>query len=74
MGNFSLWDYLSAETSHLLVNVFYVPLWVANGNQIDNYKKTIYMKNFVQELKWRGMIQDIMPGTEEKLMEGSTAA
>ena len=32
------------------------------------------MKNFVQELKWRGMIQDIMPGTEEKLMEGSTAA
>ena len=30
------------------------------------------MKNFVQELKWRGMIQDIMPGTEEKLMEGST--
>ena len=32
------------------------------------------MKNFVQELMWRGMIQDIMPGTEEKLMEGSTAA
>ena len=32
------------------------------------------MKNFVQELKWRGMIQDIMPGTEEKLLEGSTAA
>lgn len=23
------------------------------------------MKNFVEELKWRGMIQDIMPGTEE---------
>ena len=32
------------------------------------------MKNFVKELKWRGMIQDIMPGTEEKLMEGPTAA
>ena len=32
------------------------------------------MKNFVEELKWRGMIQDIMPGTEEKLMEGPTAA
>ncbi len=27
------------------------------------------MKNFVEELKWRGMIQDIIPGTEEKLME-----
>lgn len=32
------------------------------------------MKNFVEELKWRGMIQDIMPGTEEKLLEGPTAA
>ena len=32
------------------------------------------MKNFVEELKWRGMIQDIMPGTEEKLMEGPVAA
>lgn len=25
------------------------------------------MKNFVEELKWRGMLQDIMPGTEELL-------
>ena len=25
------------------------------------------IKNFVEELKWRGMIQDIMPGTEEML-------
>ena len=32
------------------------------------------MKNFVEELKWRGMIQDIMPGTEEKLLEGPTSA
>ncbi len=32
------------------------------------------MKNFVEELRWRGMIQDIMPGTEEKLMEAPTAA
>ena len=24
-------------------------------------------KNFVEELKWRGMVQDIMPGTEELL-------
>ena len=32
------------------------------------------VKNFVEELKWRGMIQDMMPGTEEKLMEGPTAA
>lgn len=32
------------------------------------------MKNFVEELKWRGMIQDIMPGTEEFLMKEATAA
>jgi tyrosyl-tRNA synthetase len=25
------------------------------------------MKNFVEELRWRGMVQDIMPGTEELL-------
>jgi tyrosyl-tRNA synthetase len=24
-------------------------------------------KNFVEELRWRGMLQDIMPGTEEML-------
>ena len=31
-------------------------------------------KNFVQELTWRGMIHDIMPGTEEELMKGPAAA
>ncbi|MDR0660712.1 MAG: tyrosine--tRNA ligase [Prevotellaceae bacterium] len=30
--------------------------------------------NFVQELTWRGMIQDIMPGTEERLNKEMTAA
>ncbi|MEG2276850.1 MAG: tyrosine--tRNA ligase [Odoribacter sp.] len=30
--------------------------------------------NFVDELKWRGMIQDIMPGTEELLAKGQTTA
>ncbi len=25
------------------------------------------MKNLIEELKWRGMVQDIMPGTEEQL-------
>lgn len=29
--------------------------------------------NFVEELRWRGMLQDIMPGTEEELAKGSTA-
>ena len=32
------------------------------------------MKNFVEELKWRGMIHDIMPGTEEALAKGPMSA
>ena len=32
------------------------------------------MKNFVEELKWRGMIHDITPGVEEELMKGPAAA
>ena len=32
------------------------------------------MKNFVEELKWRGMIHDITPGAEEELGKGLTSA
>jgi tyrosyl-tRNA synthetase len=32
------------------------------------------MINFVEELRWRGMIHDIMPGTEEFLLEEKTSA
>lgn len=28
------------------------------------------MKNFIEEMKWRGMLHDIMPGTEELLNKG----
>ncbi|RZK48328.1 MAG: tyrosine--tRNA ligase [Pedobacter sp.] len=31
------------------------------------------MKNFVEELRWRGMLHDIMPETEEKLNSGMMA-
>jgi tyrosyl-tRNA synthetase len=31
------------------------------------------MTNFVEELRWRGMLHDIMPNTEEKLNEGMCA-
>lgn len=30
--------------------------------------------NFIDELKWRGMIHDVMPGTEELLAKGQTTA
>ncbi len=32
------------------------------------------MENLITELKWRGLIQDIMPGTEEQLLKEPTAA
>ncbi|MAZ26619.1 MAG: tyrosine--tRNA ligase [Cytophagaceae bacterium] len=32
------------------------------------------MKNFIEELQWRGMIHDVMPGAEEHLMEEMRAA
>lgn len=32
------------------------------------------MKNLVEELKWRGLYHDAMPGTEEQLLSGPTTA
>lgn len=32
------------------------------------------MKNFIAEMQWRGMIHDIMPGTEEQLKKEMTTA
>lgn len=32
------------------------------------------MKNFVEELKWRGMVHDMMPGVEDYLKEGMGTA
>ncbi len=31
------------------------------------------IKNFVEELRWRGMIHDVMPETEEQMLKGMTA-
>ncbi|HZL11593.1 MAG TPA: tyrosine--tRNA ligase [Prolixibacteraceae bacterium] len=39
-------------------------------NETENYLKM----NFVDELEWRGMIHDIMPGTKEQLDKELTAA
>lgn len=32
------------------------------------------MKNLVEELRWRGLVHDMMPGTEEQLIKESTTA
>jgi len=37
-------------------------------------KQSNYMLNFVEELKWRGMIHQMMPGTEELLMKEQVSA
>jgi tyrosyl-tRNA synthetase len=34
----------------------------------------IFKMNFIEELRWRGMIHDIMPGTEEQLNKELTSA
>ena len=31
-------------------------------------------KNFIDELRWRGMLHDMMPGTEEQLQKEITSA
>ena len=36
--------------------------------------RKIYKMNFAEELKWRGMIQDIMPGTEDQFQKEMTSA
>ena len=36
-----------------------------NSNRFIDYNKR--MKDFFEELKWRGMIHDTMPGAEEQL-------
>lgn len=32
------------------------------------------MKNIVEELRWRGLIHDMIPGTEEQLVKEATTA
>ncbi len=54
-------------------------MFIIGQVQKNEYLRILYiantdMKNFVEELKWRGMIHDIMPGTEEELMKGPSAA
>ena len=45
---------------------------------VDSKGKLIFVKiytmNFVEELRWRGMLQDMMPGTEEELKKENTTA
>ena len=48
-------------------------LCCAFQNSKEQIKHTHPM-NFVQELKWRGMIQDMTPGTEEQLQKEMTTA
>ena len=37
------------------------------------YSFTLYYMNFIEELRWRGMLHDMTPGTEEQLANQMTA-
>jgi len=39
----------------------------------QNFRTVSDIKNFVEELRWRGMIHDVMPETEEQLLKEMTA-
>lgn len=45
----------------------------AKDKMIKTFGKGIKMKNFVEEVRWRGMLHDIMPGTEEMLQKETVA-
>src|SRR3569833_1376691 len=49
----------------IIIIIFAVP--IAVGDRIE------LIMNFVEELRWRGMLHDIMPGTEELLGKGMTS-
>lgn len=37
-------------------------------------ESTIYQSELLQELQWRGLIHDLMPGTDEELLKGNVSA
>ena len=41
---------------------------------MNNNLKLQYMTNFVEELQWRGMIHQMMPGTDELLSKEQVTA
>ena len=56
------------------LTIFYLNLHISEHIGLTINRQKIQMKNFVEELKWRGMIHDITPGAEEELMKGPAAA
>lgn len=48
------------------------------NKQVKNVRKRTQqiqkVKNFIEEVSWRGMLHDVMPGTEEHLLEQMRAA
>ena len=41
--------------------------------QLHTFAKIFCFMNLIEELRWRGLIQDIMPGTEEQLLKEMTS-
>ena len=49
----------------IYISIFSHRLWA--------YRRIGWSMNFIEELRWRGMLQDAMPGTEEQLNKEMTA-
>lgn len=53
------------------IHIKWVTLWLIELKYRTFLRNNrLKANNFIEELKWRGMIHDVMPGTEEALLEG----
>lgn len=64
--------YCGKQEKGLLINP--EPFASKIPNSVYLCAKLITMKNLVEELKWRGLYHDSMPGTEEQLLKEVTTA
>ena len=64
--------YCGKQENGLLINP--EPFASKIPNSVYLCAKLITMKNLVEELKWRGLYHDSMPGTEEQLLKEVTTA
>ncbi len=48
-------------------------MFIRHQQKSNRLKNLFIMTNFVEELRWRGLLSDIMPDTEEYLLENKTA-
>ena len=70
---------IACSFSHLPVLICCIPCFIVHfrpalhtNNPIFAANEFYFIMNLIEELRWRGMIADIMPGTEEQLQKEMT--